>query len=90
MTPARWPTSPSANLSENHVTQAWVVLYVRNARIGSVPLADDNLGYLRKHLCLSLIQKDQLGGHEHYYVLGPRKTRKTTPRNRAVRLKPSA
>jgi hypothetical protein len=49
--------------------KTYIVLYVKNGRVGSIPNTPENLAYLKDHFCLSLIQKD-INGTAHYDVLG--------------------
>jgi len=46
----------------------WIILYVKSIRIASCKLTDYNRNLVKNHFGGSLIQKDELGGHEHYNV----------------------
>jgi hypothetical protein len=48
----------------------WLVFYAKNARIGSLPITDQNLDGMKVVFCLSLIQTD-LTGTQHWNVLSP-------------------
>jgi len=48
----------------------WLVLYAKNARIGSLPLTDQNLDGMKAQFCMSLIQTD-LTGTQHWHILSP-------------------
>jgi hypothetical protein len=48
----------------------WLVLYAKNARIGSLPLTDQNLGGMKALFCMSLVQRD-ITGTEHWNILSP-------------------
>ena len=55
----------------------WIVLWLKNGRLGSVANTPENLVALREQLHLGLIQRDT-NGTEHYEVFGvirPRKER---------------
>jgi len=49
--------------------KTYIILYVKNGRIASVDNTSENLDYLKKRFCLSLIQRD-VTGTLHYDVLG--------------------
>jgi hypothetical protein len=50
----------------------WIILYLKNIRLASFELNEDNLHTLNKNLVISLIQKD-IDGSEHYAICGYRK-----------------
>jgi hypothetical protein len=48
----------------------WLVFYAKNARIGSLPLTDQNLDGMHALFCMSLIQTD-MTGTQHWNMLSP-------------------
>lgn len=48
----------------------WLVFYARNARIGSLPITDQNLDGMKAQFCMSLIQVDATGT-QHWSILAP-------------------
>jgi hypothetical protein len=48
----------------------WLVFYAKNARIGSLPLTQQNLDGMKAQFCMSLIQTD-VSGTQHWNVLSP-------------------
>lgn len=48
----------------------WLVFFAKNARIGSLPLNDQNLDGIHALFCMSLIQTD-MSGTEHWNILSP-------------------
>ena len=51
--------------------EKWIVLYLKNARIASFELTNENEKNLQKTFVLCLIQQD-ITGTKHYNVLGLR------------------
>jgi hypothetical protein len=48
----------------------WLVFYAKNARIGSLPLTEQNLDGMQAQFCMSLIQTD-VTGTQHWIILSP-------------------
>ena len=48
----------------------WLVFYVRNQRIGSLPLTKENLEGMKADFCMSLIHRDATGT-EHWNIIAP-------------------
>jgi hypothetical protein len=48
----------------------WLVFFARNARIGSLPLTEQNLDGMKAQFCMSLIQTD-VTGTQHWDILSP-------------------
>jgi hypothetical protein len=50
----------------------WLVLYFRNARVGSAELTAENLAACQRGFYMNLIQRDQ-DGCEHWALVAPRR-----------------
>jgi hypothetical protein len=48
----------------------WLVFYAKNARIGSLPLTEQNLDGMKAQFCMSLIQTD-VTGTQHWEIISP-------------------
>jgi hypothetical protein len=49
---------------------SWLVFYAKNARIGSLPLTQQNLDGMKAQFCMSLVQTD-VTGTQHWEILSP-------------------
>lgn len=48
----------------------WLVFWVKNGRIGSLPLTEENIDGMKALFCMSLIQTDDTGT-QHWDILSP-------------------
>jgi hypothetical protein len=59
-------------IAEYNTDKPYIVLYVKNYRVGSVEKSSQALTYFAKHFVLNKIQED-VTGTMHFNVLGVRK-----------------